>query len=966
MSVLFNGTQLSSWSSQQKQAVSGTPRIREVANPPGASARFAGVTCLAFEIQAADVDPAGTPDQRSEVLWGSDSSPPAALNEGQRYYMADSIWLPTGFPIPFTPTSASTGHCLFNQLKKGTGSPQYSLDIQGHSNVGYFQDHYGDKAASNWSPRVQSTTGEWHDLIIDLTIGQTATNGALSIWHAIAGNALVNSFPRIAIATAQGTTNYAKLGYYRKKGNVAGHGAGDTTTGIVYHSKPVYYSTLQEAKDHFGASTAPPVSAFTFAPNNGVAPVTVAFNSGGSTGTGLAFLWTGTGWTSTAANPTHLYSSPGTDQVSLRVTDNQARQHTSTQIVTVTSVPAPVALTSLQAVRTGNSAALSWTDPADANRVGIWVYRRVAGSGGVYSRVGSVLAASATTATDATLSGTVDYEYVVRGINSVNVEGPDSNIATAPAPPTGRDWDLLVDDFLTSTIDTSLWASKIGTPAVNGGNVIFSPIGSAPAQVLITAREWLTAGKSKVVGPFVPGAITASTGSVVYESIRMELAANDDRSNRFVCKVYKTELDSVGKITCPVVTNSVEESPVAGLATFDLANMSCFRWTVSSDGRTITVESGPSRGGPWALVRTFVPAGWNLGGTQAATLLVGAQIASGSPSVSSTLLDSVGIVTAPPPPSTFGVARRPDGLVFGDLIFMHVAVGNPSSWVSNMATLPFEDFLTPSGDPPDLGVTAASTVRAFAWVKRYDPVTDDPVANGTGVTTNASNSVTGATGTWLKGQNIYGAGIPTGTIVGNVAGTTLTLIKASDGTASNATASATVPLTSAGWIIQFSAATEWSIGTFRESNADSAAPDFGIEAAAIVADAAATAHTSGAQQTTLAGEVWHWLVAADLDAVAGTWPASTTGTMTRLYQGKEPTGGVDIAGYAKTFSAATAFSDTVTHAASCAAVKISFQTRPGQIPTTKPNVTGSRGGNAALASLLTSLAGLGLITDGSS
>lgn len=38
----------------------------------------------------------------------------------------------------------------------------------------------------------------------------------------------------------------------------------------------------------------------------------------------------------------------------------------------------------------------------------------------------------------------------------------------------------------------------------------------------------------------------------------------------------------------------------------------------------------------------------------------------------------------------------------------------------------------------------------------------------------------------------------------------------------------------------------------------------------------------------------------------------------------------------------------------------------GTAPAVKPNVTGSRGGNAALASLLTSLAGLGLITDGSS
>ena len=38
----------------------------------------------------------------------------------------------------------------------------------------------------------------------------------------------------------------------------------------------------------------------------------------------------------------------------------------------------------------------------------------------------------------------------------------------------------------------------------------------------------------------------------------------------------------------------------------------------------------------------------------------------------------------------------------------------------------------------------------------------------------------------------------------------------------------------------------------------------------------------------------------------------------------------------------------------------------GATPTTKPTITGSRGGNAALADLLTKLAGLGLLTDSTS
>lgn len=38
----------------------------------------------------------------------------------------------------------------------------------------------------------------------------------------------------------------------------------------------------------------------------------------------------------------------------------------------------------------------------------------------------------------------------------------------------------------------------------------------------------------------------------------------------------------------------------------------------------------------------------------------------------------------------------------------------------------------------------------------------------------------------------------------------------------------------------------------------------------------------------------------------------------------------------------------------------------GAAPVAKPTVTGAKGGNAALASLITALANLGLITDGTS
>jgi hypothetical protein len=67
----------------------------------------------------------------------------------------------------------------------------------------------------------------------------------------------------------------------------------------------------------------------------------------------------------------------------------------------------------------------------------------------------------------------------------------------------------------------------------------------------------------------------------------------------------------------------------------------------------------------------------------------------------------------------------------------------------------------------------------------------EKVANGTGDTTSGSPTIANASGTWAIGDLIAGPGIPGDTYVSNVVGSTLTLAKAGDGTAQNATATAT-------------------------------------------------------------------------------------------------------------------------------------------------------------------------------
>jgi PKD repeat protein len=85
-----------------------------------------------------------------------------------------------------------------------------------------------------------------------------------------------------------------------------------------------------------------PAADFTADIQTGLSPLTVAFTDT-STGTPTSRLWTfGDGTTSTATNPTHTYTAPGTYTVSLKVT-NAYGYDTETKTGYITVVAAPVA-----------------------------------------------------------------------------------------------------------------------------------------------------------------------------------------------------------------------------------------------------------------------------------------------------------------------------------------------------------------------------------------------------------------------------------------------------------------------------------------------------------------------------------------------------------------------------------------------------------------------------------------------
>jgi PKD repeat protein len=107
---------------------------------------------------------------------------------------------------------------------------------------------------------------------------------------------------------------------------------------------------LKVADGSIEISSAPPpvgpTASFTATPTSGTAPLTVAFNSTGSTPGDApitGWSWTfGDSGTSTSQNPSHTYATPGTYTVNLTVTDSNALTDAAPpQTITVSAAPPP-------------------------------------------------------------------------------------------------------------------------------------------------------------------------------------------------------------------------------------------------------------------------------------------------------------------------------------------------------------------------------------------------------------------------------------------------------------------------------------------------------------------------------------------------------------------------------------------------------------------------------------------------
>jgi len=173
-----------------------------------------------------------------------------------------------------------------------------------------------------------------------------------------------------------------------------------------------------------------PVAVASANPTGGYAPLTVQFSSTGSQdpdGGSLNYSWAfGNGTTSMEANPTAVYTIPGTYTAELTVTDVEGFSSSATVHITVQD-NTPAAPTQLSARAVSKTQInLKWTDAA-TSETGYYVERLSGGT--TWTRI-ATLGANSTSYASSGLTANTSYSYRVQAFKST-ATSTYSNIATA-------------------------------------------------------------------------------------------------------------------------------------------------------------------------------------------------------------------------------------------------------------------------------------------------------------------------------------------------------------------------------------------------------------------------------------------------------------------------------------------------------------------------------------------------------
>lgn len=182
------------------------------------------------------------------------------------------------------------------------------------------------------SATVVSNVDGWQQIALETPVHVTANQNIYLAW-------LYETNPGIYYGT--GTPGRVDGATTWTSGMPATWGATASQTNYLYNIKAIY------TVDPIG-NVAP--VAVANGPYNGTVNTAVSFSSNGSydpDGSIASYAWTfGDGGTSTLANPSHTYTTAGTYNVSLTVTDNEGETGTSSTTATITTVQVPV-LTSI-------------------------------------------------------------------------------------------------------------------------------------------------------------------------------------------------------------------------------------------------------------------------------------------------------------------------------------------------------------------------------------------------------------------------------------------------------------------------------------------------------------------------------------------------------------------------------------------------------------------------------------------
>jgi len=181
-----------------------------------------------------------------------------------------------------------------------------------------------------------------------------------------------------------------------------------------------------------GTPNTPPTAVVSATPTSGSAPLTVSFNSAGSSdpdGSISAYNWNfgdGSAVVNTAT-ASHIYQNAGTFTAILTVTDNRGATSNASASITVTS-SGLVAPTGLTGKAGKGSVTLNWTENS-TSQTGFYIERAASGSSS-FTRVGTV-AGTARTFTDPIGKGT--WVYRVQAFNATSVSGWSNTVSVRVA-----------------------------------------------------------------------------------------------------------------------------------------------------------------------------------------------------------------------------------------------------------------------------------------------------------------------------------------------------------------------------------------------------------------------------------------------------------------------------------------------------------------------------------------------------